>query len=243
MDILVFQHLAVEHPGIFRDFWHEAGHRVHIVALDEGDPIPDLSDFDLLAVMGGPMDVWETDQHPWLIPEMAAIRTWVRTLDRPYFGICLGHQLLAQALGGSAGLMDAPEVGVTTSGLTTDGRSDALFHGIDPVLRVFQWHGAEVQELPADGVILAGNAACPVQAMRIGRQAWGIQFHIEMTPTTVAEWSAVPAYAASMERTLGAEGARGLGAELAGQLPAFNRLARRINDNLFRAIADQKVGV
>lgn len=236
MKILVFQHLAVEHPGIFRDFWRQAGHDMHVVALDEGDAIPDLAGFDLLAVMGGPMDVWDTDRHPWLVAEMAAIRAWVRDLGRPYFGICLGHQLLAQALGGTTGLMAAPEVGVTISHLTAQGCADPLFRGLDPALSVFQWHGAEVQTLPADGVILASNAACPVQAMRIGPHAWGIQFHVEMTPNTVAEWSAVPEYAASIDRALGAARARGLQAELAGLLPGFNAMARQINDNLFRAI-------
>lgn len=236
MNILVFQHLAVEHPGIFRDFWRGAGCRVQVVALDEGAAIPDLAGFDLLAVMGGPMDVWEVDQHPWLRAEMAAIRTWVRDLGRPYFGICLGHQLLAEALGGKVGRMAVPEVGITATGLTEAGRSDALLAGFGAEVQAFQWHGAEVQHLPEGGVVLAGNAACPVQALRVGPRAWGIQFHVEMTATTVAEWSAVPEYAASMAKALGVERARGLETELAGHLPAFNAMARRLNDNLFRVV-------
>ena len=74
------------------------------------------------------------------------------------------------------------------------------------------------------------------QAFRYGENAWGIQFHIEMTPDTVAEWSAVPEYAASMERALGATRAAGLGPELARDLPAFTAMARQINDNLMRAV-------
>ena len=236
MNILVFQHLGVEHPGIFRDFWREAGHRVHVVALDEGAAIPDLAGVDMRAVMGGPMDVWELAQHPWLRAEMAAIRAWVRDLGRPYFGICLGHQLLAEALGGKVGRMAVPEVGVTATGLTEAGRADVLLAGFGAEVQAFQWHGAEVQHLPEGGVVLAGNAACPVQALRVGPRAWGIQFHVEMTATTVAEWSAVPEYAASMAKALGVERARGLEAELAGHLPAFNAMARRLNDNLFRVI-------
>jgi len=236
MNILVFQHLAVEHPGIFRDFWREAGHRVHVVALDEGAAIPDLAGFDLLAVMGGPMDVWEGEKHPWLRAEMAAIRAWVSEMGRPYFGICLGHQLLAEALGGKVGKMAVPEVGVTATRLTAEGRADPVLAGLGREVQAFQWHGAEVQRLPERGVVLAGNAACPVQALRVGQRAWGIQFHIEMTATTVREWSAVPEYAASMAAALGPVRARGLEGELAGQLPAFNAMARRVNDNLFRAI-------
>ena len=102
MNILVFQHLAVEHPGIFRDFWNESGHRWHAVELDAGESIPDLAPYDLLVAMGGPMDVWQEEIHPWLAPEKAAIRRWVRDLGRPYLGICLGHQLRGQSLADDA---------------------------------------------------------------------------------------------------------------------------------------------
>src|ERR1700722_1706418 len=78
MKILVFQHLDVEHPGVFRDFWNEQRFEQTVVELDEGEPIPNLDGFDLLAAMGGPMDVWQEYRHAWLLPEKAAIRKWVR---------------------------------------------------------------------------------------------------------------------------------------------------------------------
>ena len=72
--LLVFQHLSVEHPGVFRDFMREDGIEWTATELDQGEPIPDLSDYDGLWVMGGPMDVWEEEQYPWLKAEKAAIR-------------------------------------------------------------------------------------------------------------------------------------------------------------------------
>lgn len=236
MNILVLQHLRVEHSGIFAEFWREAGHTEHIVELDEGEAIPDLHGFDIMAVMGGPMDVWQEDAYPWLVKEKAAIRHWVRGLKRPYLGFCLGHQLLADALGGKVGLMERPEVGLTTIELTNIGRTDRLFNGVDPILRTLQWHGAEVSMPPMGGEILAENAACAIQAMRVGSHAYGFQYHMEITERTVDDWSQIPEYAASLDQVLGAEDAACLAQTVAPHLPSFRMTARRINDNFFAAI-------
>ena len=75
--VLVFQHIAIEHPGIFRDFMAEDGVRWDAVELDAGEAIPALDPYDALIVMGGPMDVFEEDKHPWLVAEKRAIRDWV----------------------------------------------------------------------------------------------------------------------------------------------------------------------
>ncbi|HAA93751.1 MAG TPA: GMP synthase, partial [Rhodospirillaceae bacterium] len=77
MRVLVFQHIEVEHPGIFRDFLHEDGSTWDTVEWDVGDRAPDHHDYDALWVMGGPMDVWEEETYPWLGPEKDAIREWV----------------------------------------------------------------------------------------------------------------------------------------------------------------------
>ena len=98
-EVLVLQHLAAEDPGALGLLLVDAGMRLTTVELDEGEEIPDLEGFDLLLVMGGPMDVWEEDEHPWLVAEKAAIHSWVSELRRPYLGVCLGHQLLADGHG------------------------------------------------------------------------------------------------------------------------------------------------
>ena len=240
MRTLVFQHLDVEHPGSFRDFWAERGDTWRATRLDAGEEIPRLEDYDLLAVMGGPMDVWEEDEHPWLKPEKAAIRRWVRELQKPYLGICLGHQLLAVALDGEAAPMSHPEVGLGFVELTPDGRADPLLAGWPERVETFQWHGVEVTRLPTDGVALARNAACAVQAMRVGRHAYGMQFHCEITDVTVADWQAIPEYMASLEKALGREAAAGLADVVTPRLPAFHDAARRIDANLAAIVAAAK---
>ena len=241
MQILVLQHADVEHPGVFREFWADAGHGWTSVELDAGEPIPPLEPFDLLVAMGGPMDVWQEDAHPWLTSEKTAIRRWVEDLERPYLGICLGHQLLAAALGGTVGPMQAPEVGLADVRLTPDGWNDPLLAGFEATVETFQWHGAEILRLPAGARILAANAACAVQAFRCGRLAYGFQYHCEITATTVSDWAGLPEYRASLEQALGVEGAGRLEDVVHARLPAFRGAARRLNDNLMALIADAAV--
>ena len=121
MNLLVFQHIDCEHPGILRDFLKQDGIEWHAVELDAGDPIPALDRYDALWVMGGPMDVWDVAQNPWMIAEKQAIRKWVNDLNKPFLGLCLGHQLLADALGGTCGPQTPPEIGVMEVELTEEG--------------------------------------------------------------------------------------------------------------------------
>ncbi|ABD86449.1 type 1 glutamine amidotransferase [Rhodopseudomonas palustris] len=237
MRFLVFQHIDIEHPGIFREFWRADGIAWDAVELDEGDPIPELEAYDALVVMGGPMDVWQEVEHPWLVTEKAAIRRFVRELNRPYLGICLGHQLLADALGGAVALGNTPEVGLGRVELTAAGLQDPLFAGFANPVETFQWHGAEVTRLPEGAELLAGNAACAVQALRVGSSAYGVQYHVEITEQTVPQWRELPAYAASLDTALGPQRAAGLAAETAARLPAFATAARRFNDNFLRVVA------
>jgi GMP synthase-like glutamine amidotransferase len=232
MRILVFQHVPVEHPGAFCQLWRESGDEWCTVELDAGQVIPDLNDFDLLVAMGGPMDVWQEDLYPWLGPEKAAIRHWVKDLGRPFLGVCLGHQLLAVALGGVVRLMDQQEIGLGEVTLTEAGGQDPLFAGFAAPVETFQWHGAEISQLPDGAEVLAMNSSCPVQAFRYGPHAYGLQYHVEITASTVAEWSNIPEYRAGLERVLGPGATTRLSELVAHRLPSFAASARRLNDNI-----------
>ncbi len=234
MRILVLQHLASEHPGSFRSHFARDGVEWDAVELDEGGTIPAVEPYDALWVMGGAMDVWDVDEHPWLVEEKRVIRRWVRDLQRPFLGICLGHQLLADALGGTCGPQKLPEVGVFDVDLTSAGRTDPLFDGLALRFPALQWHSVRVAQPPEDAAVLASSPLCPVQAIRAASRAWGMQYHVEAELEAVREWACVPDYRTALERTNGEGAMERLQAEIAAHAAAFEANAAILYRNFMR---------
>ncbi|MGE0007087.1 MAG: type 1 glutamine amidotransferase [Parvibaculaceae bacterium] len=229
---LVLQHMDHDTPGRFLDFFIADGILPTSVRLWAGQEIPPLADFDLMFVLGGAMDVWEVEENPWLAGEKEAIREWVAERGKPYIGLCLGHQLLASALGGEVGLAKEGEVGVHD--VTVDGaaRGHRLFEGLEGRHKVMQWHHAEIKKPPKDAAVLASSPRTAVQAIAIDDHAIGLQFHAEFSAQTVAGWESLPGYIAALERELGAGAYARVSGEAYPLMPQMGAMARRLYDNL-----------
>ncbi|MBA4791240.1 MAG: type 1 glutamine amidotransferase [Rhizobiales bacterium] len=236
MRLLVFQHAASEHPGSFRDMMRADGFHWDTVALDMGEAIPSPAGYDALMVLGGPMDVWDDDILPWLRAEKAFIRDWVNA-GHPYLGICLGHQLLADALGGKVEKMARPEVGICEVDLTSEGRASPLLAGFDSRFPTLQWHGAAVTVAPPGARILAANDHCAIQALQMGPRAFGTQYHVEVIDRTVSDWGAIPEYRAALESVTGPGGQEWFERAAADHLAQLQAAARLLYSNFKTAVS------
>ncbi|MBA3332324.1 MAG: type 1 glutamine amidotransferase [Actinobacteria bacterium] len=203
MRALVFQHIACEPPGVFEDVLRARGAELHRVEVDESEPLPAWRDFDAIVAMGGPMSATDDDELPWLTGEKRLIAEAVEA-GTPFWGVCLGVQLLAASLGARVYPGPLPEVGLLPVTLTAEAVSDPVFSALPSSFEALQWHG-DTFDLPPGAVRLAGSPAYPNQAFRYGAVAYGVQFHLEVSSRMALEWAEVPAYAASLELTLGRE--------------------------------------
>jgi GMP synthase (glutamine-hydrolysing) len=185
LSVLVFQHDPHDGPGYLGDAFLRRGARLDIVQLNNGEAIPDIAPYDVILVMGGTMNVYQEEKFPWLIDETQAIREAVE-IGKAVLGVCLGGQLLAKALGAQVHLGMATEIGLIPIALTKTGESDLLFEGLSQVEAV-EWHD-DTFDIPRGAVALAGSMGCANQAFRFGQQAYGLQFHPEVSPAMLEEW-------------------------------------------------------
>ena len=208
MKFLSLQHIALEDPGTFKDFLLADGHTLTTIQLDEGDTIPsNLNEFDAMLCMGGPMDTFMEQEHPWLVPEKKAIGEYVLNLKKPFLGFCLGCQLLGEVLGGRVVPSEPPEIGVLDINIIDDAKQDPVFNFLPNSIKALQWHSYEVQGLETiDGVEVIGSSpSTKYQIFGYNNHAYGIQFHIEIRKSTVDDWAAVPEYKNALEQSLGKE--------------------------------------
>ena len=184
---LIVKHIDIEGPGTLGDFLKSKGITYKVIELGAGEPLPlDLNGIEAVVVLGGPMNVDEEDKYPFLKPELAFIQK-VLQKGLPFLGICLGSQLLAKAAGAKVVKSPVKEIGWYRIRLTGQGRHDPLFKHFVEEDVIYHWHG-DMFHIPANGQLLATAEGCPHQALKVGKNAYGLQFHVEITDKSIKEW-------------------------------------------------------
>ena len=209
MKIIVLQHIKIEDPGYIKDLMLADGVNLTTIQLDEGEKIPkDLSKFDGMFCMGGPMDTFMEKDYSWLVDEKKAIKEFVVDLKRPYLGFCLGCQLLGEVVGGKVVKSNPPEIGIMDINFAKEKNKDKLFSKFPDQIKSLQWHSYEVSGIDnnKDITLLASSPVTKYQIFKYQNHAYGIQFHIEIKDTTVTEWGCVSEYKKALEDQMG-EGA------------------------------------
>lgn len=183
------QHADFEDLGCIAPWLAARGDTVTHTRLQAGVSLPAADDFDWLIVLGGPMNIYEYGQHPWLRAEKALIRAAI-TAGKRVFGICLGAQLIADVLGGKVTRNRASEIGWFPVRLTAAGRASPLLRDWPNEIEVFHWHG-DTYALPPGAECLAQSEACEQQAFAWGGgRVVGLQFHPEITAANARDWLA-----------------------------------------------------
>jgi len=206
MEVIVLQHINIEDPGFIKDLMIKEGVKLTTIELDQGEKIPnDLTKFDAMFCMGGPMDTWMEKEYPWLIEEKKKIKEFVIELKKPYLGFCLGCQLLGEVVGGKVLKSNNPEIGMLNINFLENKKNDLLFNKFPDKITSLQWHSYEVKDLEnnKDVTLLASSPETKYQIFKYQKHAYGIQFHIEVKDTTVGEWGCVPEYKSALEEQLG----------------------------------------
>ncbi len=175
------QHATFEELGIIEPWLEKVGYKITSTRLFESTNFPSQHSIDLLIIMGGPMSVNEENEFPWLAAEKQFIRE-VINLRKPVLGICLGAQLIANAMGAKVYRNKEKEIGwFPISGVPSDNQSVFKF---PPTAQVFHWH-SETFDLPRGAIHLAKSDGCENQAFQLGESVIGLQCHPEVTPESV----------------------------------------------------------
>jgi GMP synthase-like glutamine amidotransferase len=176
----------IEGPGLIEDCLRQEKIHYQVLSLESGLHLPKLDNFTHIVILGGPMNVYEEDQYPFLKEEDLFIKEAIQR-GKSLLGICLGAQLIAKALGAKVFKAPVKEIGWYDVSLTRIGSIDPFFSRLPKTFSVFQWHG-DTFEIPHSAILIATSSLVPNQAFRYGDNAYGLQFHLEVTQDIIREW-------------------------------------------------------
>lgn len=178
-----FQHVEFEDLGCIKEWCVKNGHPVTFTRFYKNESPPETGDFDWLIIMGGPMGVYEDEKYGWLSHEKEAIKMAIEH-NKTILGICLGSQLVAEVLGARVYKNPKKEIGWFDIMLTEQGKNIPLINGMQPVLKVFHWHG-DTFDLPQNAIPIFYSEACRNQAFLYKDKVLGLQFHFEVTEQSI----------------------------------------------------------
>ena len=179
MKVLFLQHGEFDGPGLFAPVLAECGIALETRHVWRGEAVPSQPGaYAGIAFGGGGMSVYEAEQHPFLKEEILLVQA-TRAANRPMLGMCLGAQLMAEALGGRVFANGAKEIGFHEVRFTPEAEGDALWHGHTAAFQPVHWHG-DTFSLPPDAALLASSTLTPHQLFRVGDRSYGFQFHLEI---------------------------------------------------------------
>jgi len=186
MSVLIIKHVEMEGPGLIEDCLKEQRIPYRILNLESELHLPKPDNLKGVVILGGPMNVYEEDRYPFLREEDLFIKEAIQR-GKTILGICLGAQLMAKALGAKVFRTPLKEIGWYDVSLTKVGTEDTCFSKLPKTFPVFQWH-EDTFDIPSAGKLIATSTPVPNQAFRYGENAYGLQFHLEVTAEMIREW-------------------------------------------------------
>jgi GMP synthase-like glutamine amidotransferase len=239
--VLVIQNEVDDPVALVGQWINEAGVDVEVVHAYLGETVPTSlpAQFSGAITLGGYMGANDDIEFPWLVDERSLMKDLIAN-DIPFFGICLGGQLLATAVDGKVGPTPVPEIGVASFRVTDEAAQDSVFGYLaGKEVIAAEWHKDYITDLPQEAVVLAGNDVCPVQAFRIGENIYGVQFHPEIDAKIFSAWATTDDELANLDNAIDQACVNVAAAEaelIKTWKPAFQAWAQLVKDQQAKAL-------
>lgn len=184
MKIHCVMHASFEKPGIIEEWADKNKHQFSTTHIYKNEKLPtNMEAFDFLIFMGGPQSPLALDEYPYIVDEIALAKKAIEA-QKLVFGVCLGAQIIAEALGARTQRSPHREIGIFPVSLSEEGKSDPFFSSLSSTFQAVHWHN-DMPGINQDMILLAKSDGCPHQAFRYGDRVYGFQFHLELTKTLI----------------------------------------------------------
>lgn len=229
---LIIQNEEIVPPGIVLEALQDLKWQAEVVLMEERQSIPSPYEYDSLVLLGGTMNVDDVSRFPHL-DSLRRVTAEAVKRDFPIIGLCLGAQMLSRAAGAEVRRNSCGETGWCEIMLNEKGFRDPMLDGVKNPFEVFQFH-EDSFDLPGNAELLGSSVRCPSQIMKLGKNVYGFQCHIEVSKDIITDW--VNGYYSEVEEKLGQGGPERVLRQTAEKIAVYNEVCRQIFINYFRGI-------